>query len=170
MMPELDEKREIALEHLEIRMELRFREWQVNQALMAVRYYWYFKDRFSESTNGDGDGEEEPKEQLDSTVLLDETRRVLRLGNRAYRTEKTYLGWIRRFLDFAARSGALRREMLTPGLLREYLTYLAVERKVAAATQQQAFNALLFLFKYVLQTPVEGLTTTIRAMRKTRLP
>jgi integrase len=61
-------------------------------------------------------------------------------------------------------------EELTPELLREYLSYLSVERRVAAATQQQAFNALLFLFRYVLQTSIDGLGTTIRSMRKNRLP
>lgn len=168
MLPELDEKREVALEHFEIRMGRRFREWQVKQALTAVRYYWYFKDQSSGSSNGDG--EKKPDRQIEPAELLDEARRVLRLGSRAYRTEKTYLGWIRRFLEFAARHGNVRREMLTTGLLREYLTYLAVERRVAAATQQQAFNALLFLFRYVLQIPIDGLSTTIRAMRKNRLP
>jgi integron integrase len=55
-------------------------------------------------------------------------------------------------------------------MLRRFLTDLAVERRVSAATQQQAFNALLFFFRHVLHAPVSGLEETLRAKRPRRLP
>jgi integron integrase len=167
---EIGKNRETALGRFQTRMGQRFEDWQVRQAMTAVRNYWYFIDRSAggESENGKRQGEQ--KGRLDTAAIIDETRRILRLGNRAYRTEKTYLGWIRSFLSFAEKHGKTGMEELTPELLREYLSYLSVERRVAAATQQQAFNALLFLFRYVLQTSIDGLGTTIRSMRKNRLP
>jgi integron integrase len=54
--------------------------------------------------------------------------------------------------------------------VRRFLSYLAVEGEVSASTQRQAFNALLFLFRYVLRKPIEGLASTIRARRPKRLP
>lgn len=170
MGTEIGKTREAALERFQIRMVRRFEDWQVQQALAAVRNYWYFMDRSAGGESETRKRQEAPEGRLDAAAIIDEARRILRLGNRAYRTEKTYLGWIRRFLVFSEKHGKAGREEITPELLREYLTYLAVERKVAAATQQQAFNALLFLFRYVLQASIDGLGTTIRAMRKNRLP
>ncbi len=54
--------------------------------------------------------------------------------------------------------------------LKQYLSYLAVERKVSASTQQQAFNALLFLFRYVLNKQIEGIAESIRSRVRKRLP
>jgi integron integrase len=138
------------------------------QAKDALRHYWYFKDNDSDppkDTEGGGGHEEDRK----VARVLDETRRMLRLMNRSYATEKTYLGWVRRFLEYCKRrSGA--GAVITKRELTSYLTYLAVEEKVAAATQQQAFNALLFLFRHVLNETVDGLAETIRSRKPKRLP
>jgi integron integrase len=96
-----------------------------------------------------------------------EASRLMRLKHLSYRTEKSYLAWIARFLAFSAptETGNLREEHL-----KHYLSYLAVERKVAAATQKQAFNALLFLYRRVLGREVLGLETVIPSHRPRRLP
>jgi len=91
----------------------------------------------------------------------------MRLKHLSYRTEKTYLAWIARFLAFAS---PLEPRALTEEHLKHYLSYLAVERKVAAATQKQAFNALLFLFRKVLAREILGLETVIPSRRPRRLP
>jgi integron integrase len=66
--------------------------------------------------------------------------------------------------------GGLLRE--TPGadVIREFLTHLAVHKKVSASTQNQAFNALLFLFRNVLKIEIGDLSSTIRAKRVPKLP
>lgn len=94
-------------------------------------------------------------------------REVLRLQHKSYQTEKSYLGWIPRLQAFIGKS--------TPSLLevadvRRFLSYLAIERRVAAATQQQAFNAILFFFRFVLNRRIDGLAETVRSRKPRRLP
>ena len=98
---------------------------------------------------------------------INRVRDVLRLEHKSYRTEQTYLNWVRRFVEFS--DGRPPAE-ITERDLRHYLTYLAVELHVAAATQQQAFNALLYLFRHSLKQEVKGLLQTIRAKKPKRLP
>lgn len=99
--------------------------------------------------------------------LITEARHLKRLQHNSYRTEQTYLGWIRRFLEFV---NQVDPSDIDQTHLRRYLTFLAVQRRGSAATQQQAFNALLFLFCNILQAPIEGLAETIKARRPRRLP
>ena len=103
---------------------------------------------------------------LTETLSL-ETTRLMRLKHLSYRTEKSYLAWIARFLTFAAPPAA---GTLTEEHLKHYLSYLAVERKVAAATQKQAFNALLFLYRKVLGREILGLETVVPSHLPRRLP
>ncbi len=91
--------------------------------------------------------------QPQRSPLLEETRQLMRQRHLSIRTEQSYLRWIEEFLRFErARTGAWRhpREMGSEEI-GGYLTYLAVKRKVAASTQNQAFSALLFLFRQVLK-------------------
>jgi integron integrase len=91
----------------------------------------------------------------------------MRLKHLSFRTEKSYLGWIARFLAFSAPA---EPRVLGEEHLKHYLSYLAVERKVSAATQKQAFNALLFFYRKVLGKEILGLETVIPAHRPHRLP
>ena len=91
----------------------------------------------------------------------------MRLKHLALRTEKTYLAWISRFRAFTAATSLAE---LSEEHLKHYLSYLAVDRKVSAATQRQAFNALLFLYRNVLSREVIGLGTVIPSRKPRRLP
>ena len=91
----------------------------------------------------------------------------LRLKHRSYRTEQTYLGWLRDFYRF---TGSVAPEFIGDNHLMDYLTYLAVERNVAKSTQQQAFNAILFFFRHVIGREPGNIRDSIRAKRKRRLP
>ncbi len=101
------------------------------------------------------------------TPFLDEVRRHIRLRHLSYRTEQTYLQWIRRFLVFARPES---RDALEAEHVRGYLSYLAVRRGVAAATQNQAFNAVLFAFKEVLGREFGALEGVQRAPERRRVP
>lgn len=81
--------------------------------------------------------------------LRDEVRKVLRLQHYSMHTERAYVEWIRRFVRF---HGMRSREDLFPAELKieAFLTHLAVHSHVAAATQHQAMNALVFLYKRAL--------------------
>jgi integron integrase len=81
------------------------------------------------------------------------------------------MDWARRFFDYTGnRKGGLLQE--TPGAedIREFLTHLTVHKKVSASTQNQAFNALLFLFRNVLKIEIGDMNNTIRAKRGPKLP
>lgn len=84
----------------------------------------------------------------------------------ALRTVETYLGWQRRFLNWAAEKGL---EPASKPAVEGFMTYLAVERKVSAGTQNQAFSAVLFLTSEVMEQPVEGVDS-VRAKRSRYLP
>ena len=99
--------------------------------------------------------------------LLDQVKEALRVKHYAYRTEKTYLFWIRRFILFHDKKHPLE---MGSKHIQEFLTSLAVERKVSASTQNQALNALIFLYKKVLKIELTEAIEAVRARRPTRLP
>ena len=99
--------------------------------------------------------------------LVDETRRVMRLRHYSIRTEDAYVQWIRRFIRFSG--GRHPREMGSEEIIA-FLSNLAVERKVAAATQNQALNAITFLYRRVLDREVGDLGSMARAKKRRHLP
>jgi integron integrase len=100
--------------------------------------------------------------------ILDQVREVLRLRHYSIRTEQTYCDWIRRYIRFHRMKS---REELLPGTgkVEAFLSDLAVNGQVAASTQNQAFNALLFLYREVLHEPFENVQA-VRAKRPVRVP
>ena len=85
----------------------------------------------------------------------------------SFRTEKTYLQWIRRFIRFHGRRhpGDMGGEEV-----EEFLTSLAVTSKVSASTQNQALAAILFLYRDVLEQELPWLVNVVHAKRPQRLP
>lgn len=102
-----------------------------------------------------------------SPRLMDRVRRTLRLGHYSIRTEKTYCYWIRHFIRY---SGMRHPDEMGEAEVRAFLEYLAVERNVAAATQNQALNAIVFLYRRVLERPLGDIGQVTRARRSRRLP
>ncbi len=100
-------------------------------------------------------------------MLLEVVRQRIRLKHYSHRTEKSYVHWIRRFVRFHDRRHP--RE-LGKAEIEAFLTHLAVERKVSASTQNQAFNALLFLYREVLELEMPQLDAVERARKPQRLP
>ena len=100
--------------------------------------------------------------------LLDQLREVMRLRHYSIRTEQTYCEWIRRYIRF---HGMRTREELSPGTgkVELFLSDLAVNGHVAASTQNQAFNALLFLYREILREPFDNIQA-VRADRPVRVP
>ena len=99
--------------------------------------------------------------------LLAVTRDRIRTRHMAYRTEQVYLRWIRQYIAFHKRRHP--RE-LGGAEVEQFLTYLAVERKVSAGTQNQALQALLFLYRQVLSVELPWLEGVTRAAPSRRLP
>jgi len=82
-------------------------------------------------------------------------------------TLKTYTGWARQFQNFTKSKDP---HLLVDSDVKDFLTYLAVDRKVAASTQNQAFNALLFFFRHVMKNEFGELKDIPRAKRKPYIP
>jgi integron integrase len=99
--------------------------------------------------------------------LFDEVRQRLRVNHYSVRTEKVYLGWIRRFI---LASGKRHPRELGAVEIEAFLTQLAVQGQVAANTQNQALSALLFLYREVLDLPLPWLENVVRAKRPQRVP
>ncbi len=99
--------------------------------------------------------------------LLDEVRNVIRRLHYSIRTEHAYVDWIRRFILFHGKRHPA--EMRAPEV-EAFLTHLAVQGKVASSTQNQALNAIVFLYRQVLQQELGWLEGLERAKKPARLP
>jgi integrase len=99
--------------------------------------------------------------------LLDRVRAALRTRHCSLRTEKAYVGWIRRYIIFHGKRHPT--EMGAPEITR-FLSDLAIQRNVAASTQNQALSALLFLYRDVLEQELPWLDDIVRAKNPERIP
>ncbi len=99
--------------------------------------------------------------------LLDQVRDAIRLKHYSIRTEQAYVLWIKRFIFFHDKRHP--REM-GASEIEAFLTHLAVDQHVAASTQNQALNALLFLYREVLNIELERPINAMRAKKPKRLP
>lgn len=102
-----------------------------------------------------------------SPKLLDQVRAVLRRKHYSLRTETSYLAWIKRYILFHGKRHP--RTMNVPEITM-FLNDLAVQHKVSASTQNQALAALLFLYRDVLDVPLDAAIEAVRAKRPQRLP
>ncbi len=100
--------------------------------------------------------------------LLDQVKEVLRYHHYAYRTEQTYCDWILRYLKF--HGGSTHPRQMGKAEIERFLSHLAVQGNVAASTQRQAMNALIFLYREVLHIPMEEHLAPIKAKRHRNLP
>jgi len=101
--------------------------------------------------------------------LLDEVRDVMRLHHYSIHTERTYSDWIKRYIRYHRMTD---RQDLIDGeaKIETFLTHLAVDKSVAPSTQNQAMNALVFLYKHVLKQPLDQEINAVRASRKINIP
>ncbi|SRR6266705_2761102 len=99
--------------------------------------------------------------------LLDQVSDIARFRHLSLRTEETYRNWIKRYIFFHGKRHPIE---LGADHVRAYLTHLAVNEHVAASTQNQAFNALLFLYRQVLQVEALAIQGVERAHHSRRLP
>ncbi len=100
-------------------------------------------------------------------TLLGAVREHMRLRHYSLRTEKSYIGWIRRYIRFC---GGQHPRVLGADAMTTFLTHLAVDLKVSASTQNQALQSLLFLYREVLKLDVPFLDQVVRATKPRRLP
>ncbi|MBW1777588.1 MAG: integron integrase [Deltaproteobacteria bacterium] len=101
--------------------------------------------------------------------LLDQVRTYMRLHHYSISTERTYCEWIKRYVRFHHMQ---TRHDLSSGekKIESFLTHLAVDQRVSPTTQNQAMNALVFLYKKILKVPLEAKIRAVRSKTKRRIP
>ncbi len=139
-------------------------EWQVKQAREAVRAFHFY---LTQERDGEASALVPPDRQAAWQRLAQQMREALRLRHLSIRTEKSYLQWLRAFYGFL---GGKEPGEIDSQDVKGFLSHIAVERKVSASTQNQAFSALLFLFRNVLARELTGVSETVRAKERRRLP
>jgi integron integrase len=151
-------------------------DWQIRQAADAVSLYCgQFPGRAPGPAPGSASGPMGAATHLattgpaafDPVATLAEMERLLRLRHYSPRTERSYMGWARRYLRYL---GGRRSSAPGPEDVKAYLSQLAIRDRVSASTQNQAFHALLFLHRYVLLIDLGDMATTVRARRGQKLP
>jgi len=103
----------------------------------------------------------------DPSPFLRSVRESIRVRHYSIRTEEAYVQWVKRFILF---HGKRHPAQMGEAEVSAFLTHLAVEGQVAAATQNQALNALVFLYRNVLDRPLGEFAGIVRAKRPPRVP
>jgi integron integrase len=144
-------------------------DWQIKQAEEALRLYFHHFLNGKTAVLSPGAPQ---KRVLDVSKVFGDMRQALRIKHYSYRTERSYLDWAERFIDYTSqvKKKDIRAAGLDSGDVKDFLSYLALTKKVSSSTQNQAFHALLFLFRDVLKMELGDLSKTVRAKRGQKLP
>jgi integron integrase len=153
-----------ALEFLEmLRADEKILEWQPRQADDAIKlYYFHFLGKSAGAISTASSADEIPD-------AVTEVKRLIRLRHYSYSTERTYLHWIERFFSYAL-TGEKRLSDLSTSEFRDFLSHLAMKQRVSASTQNQALNAIVFVYRHVLDRDIEDEINSVRVRQRRRLP
>jgi len=135
--------------------------WQLKQANDAITLY-HFHFRHHEN------GPHTAANAGSTDEMMQKLREWMRIKHYSPSTEKSYRHWITHFIRYTGEQGG--NGELSTNDFSDFISYLATQRKVSAATQNQAFNALLLLFRDILHVDTAHLPVTIRARQGKRLP
>jgi len=141
-------------------------DWQVNQAREALRLYHFYLSGMAQQQEHPTVADVRDADAHWRAVAL-QMREALRLRHRSLSTEKTYMKWLRSLYTFLQGKNP---DDIDSRDVKNFMSYLAVSRNVSSSTQNQAFNAILFLFRNVLDRPMGDIAETVRAKKKRRLP
>ncbi len=158
---ELNLQPDFIKQYLQI-LSKRYEDWQVKQAEETLKYFFYFQ-----SAKNRNYIEVRANYSKDWLTLFNETKNVIRLKHLSYSTEKIYISWIKKFCLFLNSKPVNK---VTTDDIRNFISSLAVDRKRSASSQNQGFNALIFLYKNVMHKDPGDLSSTIRAKSGVRVP
>jgi len=103
-----------------------------------------------------------------NSPFIEQIRNVIRVRHYSLRTEQTYISWLKQYIFFNNKRHPKDMAELE---VASFLTYLARERNVSSSTQNQALNAIVFVYKYVLNKPLdEKISGIVRAKAKKKIP
>ena len=126
-----------------------------------VRVWWYYAVPLNHTNKT------HPSRAMQPPKLLDQVRTVLRVKHFSLSTERAYVNWIKRFILFHHKRHPREMGELE---IRQFVSYLAVEKKISASTQTVALSALLFLYRHVLKQDLSFIRDIERAKPAKRLP
>ncbi len=153
------------LEFLEsLKADKHILDWQHKQASDSLRLYFFHylgktDSRMAKVINSQNIAE-----------IIEETRRLIRLKHYAYSTERTYIQWTERFLEYIVQTIKKKISDVDSSDFKNFISHLALKKRVSASTQNQAFNAILFFFRYVLGKDAGNISDAVRAKRGQKLP
>jgi len=155
-----------------LKKDEKLQDWQFEQADNAVKLYiHHFLSNNTSALSPDAETAAE-KKYPDAKTVQEKIREILRIKHYAYSTERTYIDWFLRFHAYL--TGVKNKDWQTQSVdeadVRDFLSHLAIKQRVSSSTQNQAFNALLFLFREVLKIDLHDLSKTVRAKRGPKLP
>jgi integron integrase len=146
-------------------------DWQIDQARDALKL---FVHHFGGNNLLKIAGKTETSKTRfsDCPQIIRSLRDSIRIKHYAYKTERSYIDWVKRFYEYTAKikKKDVQKDGFSSEDVRDFLSHLALKLKVSSSTQNQAFNALLFLFRNVFMSELDGLKTTVRAKRGPKLP
>jgi integron integrase len=146
-------------------------DWQKEQAKTALKLYFEQFDKDAANTysvtNKPGfDAKNDP------ASIIRALSKAIKVKHYSYRTERAYVVWAKGFFEYLA--GVKKRDTQKTALasedVRDYLSFLALKKRVSSSTQNQALNALLFLYRNVLGIGLDSIGETVRAKRGPKLP
>ena len=137
-------------------------EWQINQASDAIHLYLFHQRRGSVTC---GWKNAQPNQAW--KAASDELVRMLRLRRRTLSTERVYLTWLRAFYRFVKGKSPANLDNTDA---KDFMIHLAADRRVAPSTQKQAFSAILFFYRFVLDQQLDDMQAVLRAPQRRRLP
>jgi integron integrase len=147
-----------------LKSEKHILDWQHRQANDSIRLYYFHYLNKTDARSVKAVASDSMSE------IIQETKRLIRLKHYSYSTERTYLQWIERFLEYARQTAKKAITETDASDFKNFLSHLALVQRVSASTQNQAFNAILFFFRFVLGKEVGNLADTVRAKRGQKLP
>ncbi len=170
---------EETINHFLSLLKPKYKDWQITQAENAIRLFIKFTSSSSHSLAHKNNSQKhhvpEPikssnnktsnKEQWENVKT--KLTSIMRTQHKSYRTEKTYIGWINRFATYLNYKNPFN---LTHREIQAFLTHLAINRRVSAATQNLAFNAIYFFYKNYLGITNIELQGAIRSKIPKKLP
>ncbi len=154
-----------------LRADKNIADWQIKQADEALKLYIHHFLEADKSVLYPNSSQTN-KKLPEVSKVISETRKAIRIKHYSYSTERTYIDWVKRFYHYVIneKKKDISSHTLDTNDVKDYLSYLALKKRVSASTQNQAFNALIFLFREVLKIELDNLSKTVRAKRGVRLP
>ncbi len=145
-------------------------DWQLKQAGNAITIYLY-QYKKEDKVLSVTPVIDNKMPLCSNSAIFEKMREAIRIKHYAYDTEIVYLDWARKFSQYI---NNVKKKDFNRGLgsadVRDYLSHLALKRKVSSSTQNQAFNALIFLFRHVFDVELKDLNKTVRAKKGQKLP